>query len=160
VLEHGRPELVLEALTGVPLSAGQLRTTLTGCAGAGEPDWSAARQIGDDWRMVPQGADEVYLRRASRTGPWQVVAIVHRAGSHPEWRAEYRDFQNGLPRTLRLTSSGGRGFDLRLTLSQVDVNVPLDAGVFRVEIPASADPITVEELRESGPLGGAQADGR
>ena len=31
VLEHGRPADVLEAIAGVPLSPGALRTTLTGC---------------------------------------------------------------------------------------------------------------------------------
>ena len=36
VLEHGRPADVLEAVAGVPLDAGRLRATLTGCVADGE----------------------------------------------------------------------------------------------------------------------------
>ena len=37
VLEHGRPDAVLEAVAGVPLGAADLATTLTGCAPASTP---------------------------------------------------------------------------------------------------------------------------
>jgi hypothetical protein len=40
-----------------------------------------------------------------------------------------------------------------IRLSQVDVNQPLGDDAFRVEIPADAKPLTLEELRRSGPLG-------
>jgi hypothetical protein len=153
VLEHGRPAAVLEALAGTPLDPVDLRIALTGCALA--PDAQKAHQLGTDWRVVPDGASDLYLRREA--GQWRIVGAVHRrpgqssaAGSG--WRAEYHDFQNGLPRTVRLTSSDSRRFDLRLTLSQVEVNVPLAAEVFTVRIPADTQPITLEELRESGPL--------
>jgi hypothetical protein len=48
----------------------------------------------------------------------------------------------------------GRTFDLQLTLSQIEVNAPLGADVFVVQVPATARPITLGELRESGPLNG------
>jgi hypothetical protein len=156
VLEHARAEAVLEAVTGVPLDAAGLRAALTGCAIA--PDGSLARQIGDDWRVVPDGPTDVYLHRASRTTPWRVVADVHRErAGHPgqaggEWRAEYRDFQDGLPRTVRLTSISDPRFDLRLTLSQVETGTSLAADAFTVQIPPSVEPITLAELRRSGPL--------
>jgi hypothetical protein len=59
-----------------------------------------------------------------------------------------------LPRTVRLTSIDSKRFDLRLTLSQVEVNMPLGPEVFRVQVPAGAQPITLEELKGAGPLGG------
>lgn len=164
VLEHGRPDAVLDALAGIPLDAPALRLTLTGCL---EPfDQLEARQLGDDWRMIPQAADVAYLHRGSRNAPWQLVALVHGAANGAgepngtRYRAEYRDFLNGLPRTIRLTSVDSNRFDLRLTLSQVDINVPLDAEAFRVQIPPSTQPIELEELRRSGPLGAVRSDGR
>jgi hypothetical protein len=156
VLEHGRPEAVLEGIAAVPLDAAALRIVLTGCAST--PDLARARQIGDDWRVVPDGPREVYLHREARGAPWRVVAAVNREADVPTWRAEYRDFSsagavNGLPRTVRLTSVGSNRFDLRLTLSQVGVNETLEDAVFTVKIPADAVPITLAELRNAGPLG-------
>jgi outer membrane lipoprotein-sorting protein len=65
---------------------------------------------------------------------------------------EYRDFENGLPHAVRLRSSDGRQFDLRLALSQMEVNQPIPAAAFEVRIPPGATPITIEELRRNGPL--------
>jgi len=155
VLDHGPPDAVLEAIAGVPLGAAELRATLTGCT-AGAADPAGARQLGDMWRTVPVGPDHVvYLHRDSPSAPWRlVVSVRHAAGSQRGWRAQYRDFQNDLPRAVRLTSdsAGPSGFDLQLVLSQVETNVPLGPEVFRVQIPASADPITLEELKRVGPL--------
>jgi hypothetical protein len=82
---------------------------------------------------------------------------VHADAARSGWRAEYRSFRNGLPQAVRLTSADPERFDLRLTIADIDVGVPLDAEVFRVTIPPSAAPITLEELRRSGPLG--ESDG-
>jgi hypothetical protein len=38
-------------------------------------------------------------------------------------------------------------------LSDVEINVPLGPEVFKEDVPASADPLTIEELRRAGPLG-------
>jgi hypothetical protein len=54
-----------------------------------------------------------------------------------------------LPRSIHF--AGGQRFDLSLSVSQVSVNEPLGAAVFRVEIPQSADPITLDELRHARP---------
>jgi len=153
VLEHGKPAAVLEAIAGVPLDGADLRRVLTGCAAASNAA-GAGHALGDDWRLVPGPAGDVYLHREPHTAPWHVVATVH-GGSDPSvaWRAEYSEFANGLPRAIRLASSRKDRFDLRLKLSQVDLNVPLGAEVFRVRIPPNADPISIDELRQSGPLG-------
>ena len=153
VLEHGRPADVLGAIAGVPLSAADLYVTLTGCAPA-----SAARQgneRGPDWRVVGAGEDaEMYLHRDAAGQPWHLVALVRRPASGAAWRAEYREHQGGLPRAIRLASidaPGSAAFDLTLRLSQVETNVPLDAPVFRVDVPRSASPITLDELRHARP---------
>jgi hypothetical protein len=148
VLEHGRPSDVLEAVAGVPLGPPDLRRTLTGCAAA--VDLGAARRLDDRWCVIP-GADQLYFHRDRTADPWRLVAVVHRDPG-PAWRAEYHDFLNDLPRTIRLTSSVADRFDLHLTLSQVEINAPLEAATFRTEIPAGTAPISLRELRDSGPL--------
>jgi hypothetical protein len=153
VLERGRPAAVLEAVTGVPLDGSALRLALTGCAA--DVDAGRARQVGDQWRVVPSGGDTLYLRRESPADPWRLVAVVHQEAGRPEWRAEYRQFEDDLPRTVRFTSREADRFDLTLELSQVDLNMPLGPEVFELQIPADVDPMTLEELRQSGPLAGS-----
>jgi hypothetical protein len=42
--------------------------------------------------------------------------------------------------------------DLAATVSQLETNVPLDAAAFAVDVPPSALELTLDELREAGPL--------
>jgi len=154
VVEHGSPADVLEAVTGLPVDAGELRETLTGCAPAAPA--AAGRALGADWRVVAVGRMEVYLRRDPKIARWQVAAIAHGAagggGRAPgEWRAEYRNFEDGLPRAIHLASADRARFNLSLTLSQVALNESLGAEVFRVDVPRSAERITVDDLRHARP---------
>jgi len=152
ILEHGPPDAILQALTGVPLGTFTLKTLLTGCATTA--DWSKGQELGQDWRMLPDVDGAVYLHRTARQGPWQLVAARHEDPAGGEWRADYRDPRGGVPREIRLTSADRKRFDLRLVLSQVETQVTLDPDALtRVRIPPSADPITLEELRREGPLG-------
>ncbi len=153
VLERGRPADVLAAVAGVPLSAEELRFTVTGC-------WSdntirRAQQFGANWREIDASADvTLYLRRDKDQDPWRLVAVRHSAPGAGAWTAEYRDFPSDLPATVRIVSddrSSSASYDLRLSLTQVETNVPLGPEVFRVEVPASARPITIEELRHARP---------
>jgi len=164
ILEHGRPDEVLNAVAGVPLNAADLHLTLTGCA----PPFPqpVGRERGSNWRVLTDSgtenrepgseADELYLHRDGASQPWRLVAVMHRRSTQSAWRAEYRDHQNGVPRLIRVASvdadrRAAAAFDLTLRLTQVETNVPLDAGVFRVEIPRSATPITLDELRDARP---------
>jgi len=147
VLEHGKPADVLEAVSGVPLDAAGLRSLVTGCANT--PDASDAVAIGDNWRVAPDDADNVYFRRDSASSSWRLVATARRA----QWRAEYSMFDNNLPRVVRIASQPPGQFDLQLDLSQVEVNVPLGPEAFTLQQTAGADPISLDELRRSGPLG-------
>lgn len=152
VLQHGEPAAVLEAVTGVPLDAEDLRQTLTGCAPAGEA--TGGRQFGDSWRAVTLTAGDAYLKRASARTPWRLVAITRTSASGAAWRADYADFDGDWPRTVHLVSGDGGGrFDLKLSLSQIEVNPQLAPDVFDVRVPPSATPITLEEIRRTGPLG-------
>jgi hypothetical protein len=159
VLRHGLPDRVLDAAAGVPLDAADLRTLLTGCV----PDDIQGTLVasGDEWRILRATrngrSDDIYLRREPSSHAWQLVAAVERRdGNRTAWRAEYRDRQNGLPRSVRLTSIDAAdrvtdAFDLTLALSQVETNVTIDPAAFRVDVPASAQPVTIEDLRHARP---------
>lgn len=151
ILPDGRPAAVLEALTGVALGAADLRQALTGCA-ANEAPLGEARQLGDEWRTLENEATIIYLHRNPQTAPWQLVAAVHRPADRPEWRVEYRDFANGLPQRIRLVSNQANRFDLRLSMSGIEMNPPLPPAAFEVKVPPAAQPITLDELRRAGPL--------
>ncbi len=156
VLAHGQADAVLDAVAGVPLGAADLESTLTGCAPADAAGPLPARQFGDTWQQVTAASGDLYLHRASAGQPWLLAALVRRSSGGRAWRTEYRDHQNGLPRTIRLTSvDDGQpqgAFDLQLALSQVETNVPLGAEAFTILVPKSAVPISIDELRRSGPL--------
>lgn len=147
-LEHGRPDAVLDAITGVPLDPAALKDTLTGCDAPGT-ETTDVRALGDSWRLVG-GARLRYLRRERPSEPWRLVSVV--TSGSDGWRADYLDFVDGLPRSVRLMSTEPKRFDLRLELSQVDLNVELEPSTFRVSVPPGTRPITLDELRAAGPL--------
>lgn len=149
VLAHGNPAAVLEAVAGVPLDPVDLRRTLTGCAGSSEVQ--SGRAFGEAWRMVTVEGDDAYLRRVE--GAWRLAALLHRDDGGRGWRADYADFARDLPQSIRLTSDdGGRRFDLRLQLSQIAINPVLGPEVFALKTPPALSPITLEELRRTGPM--------
>ena len=77
-----------------------------------------------------------------------------RAGSRRTLRIEYEGDGPGLPTAVRVTAAGDApASDIRLALSQVDVNGALGPEVFRVKIPSDAQPISLDELRQAGPMG-------
>jgi hypothetical protein len=154
VLQGGRPAEVLEAVAGIPLDAAGLRTMLTACVASG--DVGAARRLGSDWLVVPDGDDLLYLRRMDDR--WRLVAVLHRPPNGQPWRAEYRDFEDRYARSIHLVSEDRRRFDLTLELSQVELDAQLGDAVFQISAPPTATPITIDELRTSGPLASSPSD--
>jgi outer membrane lipoprotein-sorting protein len=57
--------------------------------------------------------------------------------------------------TAASTATESASADLTMKLSDVNINVPLEADVFKIDIPPGADPLTLDELRRAGPLGAA-----
>jgi hypothetical protein len=149
VLQHGRPAEVLEAIAGVPLAPAGLRAALTGCVADGDAR-TRATQPDARWRVF-SGDDELYVHRDRDADPWRLVVVIHRSPG-PAWRAEYREFVSNMPRSIHLTSTPSTRFDLQLALSDVELNVPIGPETFRVQIPAGTTPLTIEELRNGGPL--------
>jgi hypothetical protein len=147
VLRDAPPADTLEALAGVRLGPEDLRRIVAGC-GILESPPSGGRAFGDDWAAIDGAGATGWLRRID--GAWRLVAATRDA-----LEVQYLDYVAGRPQTIRLRAEldAGASTDLTIRLSQVDVNEPLEAEVFEVEIPAGTTPMTLEELRRSGPLG-------
>jgi len=147
VLRNAPPADTLDALAGVRLGPEELRRIVVGCGlGTGQP--TAGRIYGSEWTAVDIDGATAWLQRAG--GAWRLAAATQ--GSLD---VRYADPIGGRPQTIRLraTRDGSAATDLTIRLSQVDTNETLDAAVFEVEIPPDATPLTLDELRASGPLG-------
>jgi hypothetical protein len=148
VLEGDDAPAVLGALTGVALGPADLQAILTGCVTA-EPRPTAGRLHASGWASIDLEAGRtLYLQ--SRNGTWQL-----RAARRDGWQLEYQAWQGAFPQSVRLRSEGRDGnVDLVVTTSQVEANVAIDPAAFTVNIPARAEPLSIEELRKAGPLRG------
>jgi outer membrane biogenesis lipoprotein LolB len=147
VLADARPAAVLEALTGLELSPADLRAWLAGCPAA-PLDVQAARSYGADWVAIDIGPGRVAW--VHRTDRWRLAAT-----SDDGLSVEFADHEGVQPTRVRIRRAAtdtSSGVDARLALSQVEVNVTLPSEAFAVGVPPTATPITLEDLRSSGPL--------
>jgi hypothetical protein len=142
VLQGAPPSAIVEALAGIALNPGELRALVSGCAlGAAPP--TAGRLFDKGWAAVDTAAATLFLRQLD--GGWRLVAARRGALT-----IEYPAFANGRPSTVHLYTAPGPGTapaDLILRVSQVEINTPLADAVFNVEVPSTATPMTLEELR-------------
>jgi outer membrane lipoprotein-sorting protein len=151
VLRGAAPADIIEALAGVRLEPGELRTILAGC-GPAPAAASDGRSYGHGWVAGTTGAATTFLREIA--GQWRVVAATR-----PPLTVQYTDFQSGRAATVHLLTASGSGdaaADLTLKLSDVEINAPIDAAAFRLVVPPGAVPLTLDELRRAGPLGAAE----
>lgn len=146
-LRGEKPDAIVEAVTGVALGPADLRMVLAGCGMPGGPP-ASAQSFDGGWASVDTGETTTWLRQMD--GKWRVAAATRGTVA-----VHYADYGDSRPATvrIRMTTAGDVGADLTLRLSELDVNVPLDPGVFTLEVPAGATPITLEELRRAGPMG-------
>jgi hypothetical protein len=146
VLRGARADAILGALTGVALAPADLQAILTGCVTAA-PKATGGRLHQNGWASIDLGDEAtLYLQRAG-TG-WEP-----RAARRSGWQIEYPEWQAGFPRTVRLRSDAQAvDVDLSAGVSQLETNVDLPANAWTVDVPPDARPLTIEELRQAGPL--------
>ena len=149
VLRDAPPEQIVEALAGVRLGADDLRIILSGCGlpGARPAD---GRSYTNGWVSGSSADGAVYLARGGDA--WRVAAATR-----GPLTVTYSDYASGRPSTIRLrsTSDTRTTADLTLRLSDVEINTTLDPKTFEVDLPEHPVPLTLEELRRAGPLGGS-----
>ena len=147
VLTGAAPADILEALAGLSLGPDELRRVLAGCPEGAA--LSGARRVGDEWVIAEEpGGGTVYIRREENA--WRLAAL-----RRPSLVAEFSEWLNRQPGRVRLHPPDGHtgaAFDLLLRLSQVETNAPLPDDAFTVRVPERAVPITLDELRQSGPM--------
>ena len=145
VLRDAETSAIVEALVGLSLDGEELRSIVAGCGlGAAQP--SQGRTYPRGWVAVDTPGSTTYLRQIE--GRWRVVAATR-----PPLVVHYAGFVSGRAATLRLQASGATKADLTVRLSDVNINVRLHPETFQVEVPSSADPLSLDELRQAGPLG-------
>jgi hypothetical protein len=145
VLRGAETSAIVEALVGLRLDAGELRAIVAGC-GLGAADPVQGRTYPGGWAAVDTAGGTTYLRQID--GRWRIAAAAR-----PPLVVQYGGFVLGRAGTLRLQASGATGADLTVRLSDVNINVALHPDTFAVDVPSSAVPLTLDELREAGPLG-------
>ena len=92
---------------------------------------SGGRSFGNGWAAVDAGDASVFLRQIA--GRWRVAGARRGALT-----VVYADFAAGRAATVRVTlwrHQGQPDADLSLGLSQLEINPPLDAKTFEVEVP-------------------------
>jgi hypothetical protein len=149
VLRGAPPAAIIEALAGVALEPAELRSLAGGC-GLGSIQPSTGQTYPNGWAALDAGDTTAFLRQVE--GRWRLVAV--RRGA---LIVDYADFGSGRATTVHLRTTAAPGTpaaDLTLRLSQVEINPSLDAAVFEPDVPRDAAPLTLEELRRAGPLGG------
>lgn len=146
VVRDARADEILDALVGIKVTPADLQAMITGCV-VPEPRATGGRQHGSGWVSIDlDGGATLYLQRARDV--WRV-----RAARQGDWVIEYPAWQAGsrFPPQMWISTSGSVPVDLRAAIDDVEINVKLTDADFTVPIRDEA-PMTLEELRESGPL--------
>lgn len=150
VLRDQPPQAILEALVGLDLAPEDLLAILTGCVVPNATP-TAGRLHANGWASIDlQGGAKLFLRRApgGATAQWEL-----RAAQRDGWQLEYTMGQTQFPSSVRLTSDSETvPVDLTADISELEANVDLDPAAFRPEVPPDAKPLTLDELRQAGPL--------
>lgn len=149
VLRGASPEAIVEALAGVRVDPASLLGALTGCA-LDDLHPIGGQAIGDRWLAIDAGDGRtVFLDRVGQV--WRV-----RGARTPAFTLTYEAFGPRYPsRATIRTESAGRAAEVRLAIEDVAANVPLGSEAFEVEIRPGTLPLSLEELRDAGPLGEA-----
>jgi outer membrane lipoprotein-sorting protein len=147
VLRDEPPEAIVEALAGVRLDPASLRGALAGC-GVESSAASGGRTFNGSWAAVDlEGDRTVYLQKTS--AGWLV-----RGAETKLLTITYDEMTGMRPARITIRSrAGDLQAEVRLRVSQLEMNPALGDEVFTIDVPDDADPLTLGELREAGPLG-------
>ena len=152
VLRDEPPDQIVEALVGVALGPDDMRSILAGCGFADGAPASGVllNAYSNEWVRLTFAGSQGFLMK--RTGAWRFVAATRGPVT-----INYANYDTGRPEivAIRARSEGRLTADIRLELSDVDINTTLDPRTFDIkpDLPARPIPLTLEELRRAGPLG-------
>ena len=147
---------VLERITGLAFGADDLRLILSGCLTDNAAP-SDGRQWGGGWKAVTIGPERVAYLRIQDGQP------VLSAADYGSWHIDYSGHSAGFPRVVRVRNAATAKADARQTsadgliditarIEQLQVNTTINPLAWVVDVPADADPMTLDELRSIAPL--------
>ena len=147
VVRGARADEVLGALTGVTMGPADLLAILTGCVVASPRPTSGRLHANGLASIDLEGGATVYLRRSGQV--WRLWAA--RRG---DWQLEYPMWSSAslFPAQVRLRSEMPVVVDLTANVAQVETNTDLPESAFTLTVPPDVLPLTLDELRKSGPL--------
>jgi hypothetical protein len=135
---------ILDALIGLKLSPRQLLAIFAGCVDQ-SPSVGGGARFGQTIAVSTDRA-RVFLQPVD--GRWRPVAA-----ELGDLRIEYTGFGAATPGRVAIRSTSSVRIDLSVALDQIEVNGEIPASAFIAALPAGAQPLTLEQLRQSGPLG-------
>ena len=146
VVHGATPEDLLGALAGVSLSPADLLAVLTGCVEPSPVVLTGSRHGRGEVRLELAGGSRLLLHRAGDR--WRLITAT-RLG----WTVDYTDWPGTFPGSVRLRSTQrGVAVDVTVRPTQIESNTSLAPDAFGINVPRSARVLTLEELREAGPL--------
>jgi hypothetical protein len=148
VLRDAPVDAVFERLTGLALTATDLRLILTACLSVPATPTNG-RAFAKGWRAVTLSSGVVAYLKTVNGAPTVVAA------DHGQWRVDYADHLNNWPRRVRIRSTTGE-IDLTAAVGQLEINTEIDSRAFDVVVPASAAPMTLDHLKSVMPLRATQ----
>ena len=156
IVRNAPPEAILGALTGVALDPADLQAVFTGCVVPAPRATGGRLHSGGLASIDVESADQGSQRRTatlflSRNGSqWQL-----RAARRDRWQFDYTSGTGTFPQSVKLISlNPDIQVGLTAALSQVETNQAIDPEAFVVQEPKNVMPMTLEELRQAGPLRG------
>ena len=155
VLRDAPVERVLEAITGLSRSSDDVLALVSGCLSSDIAPAGQGQRGPGGWMAIDLAVGiRAFLSRDG--GVWRIAA-GHRGGGTgaASWSVSYADFSSGFPGSITISqepADGAPAAALTFQVSQLETNVPIDGRAFDVAVPADAPPLTLEELRQSGPL--------
>lgn len=146
---------VLDAITGLRRSSDDVLALLAGCLAADAASAGTGQRSSGGWlRVGLTGGVTAFL--APDGGRWRVAAGQGGAGAAGfAWSVSYAAFASGFPGAVTIrqeAAAGAAETALTFQVSQLETNVPIDPRAFDVIVPADTQPLTLDELRQSGPL--------
>lgn len=139
---------LLELLAGLPLEPADLRAVLTGCL-VPHPAPVGARAYNNGWVGIDLDGEATLF--VDRSGAAPLIVAGRRRGLV----VAYGDHARGMPRRVhvRTTPPGTVATDVTAVLSQVSINVEVDARAFARIVPGDFVPTSIAALRSrAGPL--------
>lgn len=152
ILRDEAPEAILEAMAGVALAPADLQAVFTGCvlpaprAISGTLHANGMASIDIETTELPRRTAKLFLRRSG--SQWQL-----RSAQRDRWQIDYEPWTGSFPQTVSLIAREP-SVNIRAALSQIETNREIDPAAFTVDAKNDLTPITLEELREAGPLRG------